>query len=264
MQPYRKDTNRLVADELERRWNQALVRLHAIEERLRAHHSNAAQSSPPTVDEFQDLAADLEAIWNGSDTDVRLKKRLVRALMEEVIADVDAVAGEVVLIIHWRGGVHTKLRLPRRRRGQCTHTSKDIVGAVRQLARICSDKQIAGVLNRNGVRTGRGNRWTQMRVTSLRSTQQIACYCSEQRLSQGWLNLTEAAQLLGVSPRTLRLAAEKGVIAGEHPLVDGPWIFNRQALETAAARQVAKRARSHSRTPAIPDPNQQTFDFFNT
>jgi len=26
-------------------------------------------------------------------------------------------AGEVILVIHWKGGVHTDLRLPRRRRG---------------------------------------------------------------------------------------------------------------------------------------------------
>src|SRR5262249_39698472 len=137
------------------------------------------------------------------------------------------------------------------------------VEAVRQLARVCNDTQIAGVLNRNGLRTGRGNRWTQMRVTSLRSTHKITCYCPERRCSEGWLNLTEAAQWLGVSPRTLRRAAEQGEIIGEHPLGDGPWIFNRQALESDVARQVAERARSHNRTPAIPDPNQQTFDFFN-
>ena len=256
--------NRLVADELERRWNHALLRLRAVEERIEQHRGNDEQSQPATLDEFQDLAADLEAIWNGADTDVRLKKRLVRALIEEVIADVDAEAGEVILIIHWRGGVHTELRLPRRHRGQCTHTSKDIVEAVRQLARVCSDKQIAGVLNRNGLQTGRGNRWTQMRVTSLRSKHQIACYCPERRRAEGWLNLTEAAQILGVSPRTLRLAAEQGKIVGTHPLDDGPWIFNRQALESDAARQVVERAHNHNRTPAIPDPNQKTFDFFNT
>jgi DNA invertase Pin-like site-specific DNA recombinase len=252
---------RLVADELEQRWNQALVRLRAVEERIEEHDGRSAQTRPATIDEFHDLAADLEAVWNGSATDVRLKKRLVRALVEEVIADVDAPAGEVILVIHWRGGVHTELRLPRRRRGQCRPTSKDTVEAVRQLARVCNDKQIAGVLNRNGLRTGRGNRWTQMRVTSLRSKHQIACYCRQRRDSEGWLNLTEAAQFLGVSPRTVRLAAERREIIGEHPLDDGPWIFNRQALQSAPAQKVVQRAQNHKRPPAIPDPDQKTFNF---
>jgi hypothetical protein len=41
----------------------------------------------------------------------------VRTLIKEVVADVDGEAGEIVLVIHWMGGVHTELRLARRRRG---------------------------------------------------------------------------------------------------------------------------------------------------
>ena len=59
--------------------------------------------------------------------DVRLKKRLVRTLIHEVVVDVDAEAGEVILVIHWKGGVHTELRVPRRRRGQNSSAhAKDI------------------------------------------------------------------------------------------------------------------------------------------
>jgi DNA invertase Pin-like site-specific DNA recombinase len=256
--------NRLVADELERRWNQALLRVQQLQERIAAEHDADEHDLPATMDEFQDLAAELDAIWNGAGTDARLKKRIVRTLIEEVIADVDADAGEILLVIHWRGGVHTELRLPRRRRGQCSQAPKEIVEAVRQLARICSDKLIAAVLNRNGVRTGRGNRWTQMRVTSFRTKRGIPCYCAQRRQSEGWMNLTEAAAFLGVSTRTLRLAAERGEIVSEHPVGDGPWIFNREALQTEAARQVVERSRNRKGTPAVPNPEQKTFDFFNT
>ena len=41
------------------------------------------------------------------------------------------------------------------------------------------------------------------------------------------MNLTEAAQRLGISARTLRLAAERGEIDASHPLPDGPWVFQR-------------------------------------
>jgi hypothetical protein len=62
------------------------------------------------------------------------------------------------------GRVHTELRLPRRRRGQRNSTSPDIVAAVRQLVRIAHDDLIAGILNRNKLTTGHGNRWTRERV----------------------------------------------------------------------------------------------------
>jgi len=156
-----------------------------------------------------------------------------------MVVDVDADAGEVILALHWKGGVHTELRLPRRRRGQnSSHTSQETVEAVRVLARICSDDLIAGALNRNGLQTGRGNRWTSERVTALRSHHRMPCYSVERRKTEGWMNLTEAATSLGVSGRTLRLAVERGEIKAEHPLADGPWVINQRALETERCRQV--------------------------
>jgi DNA invertase Pin-like site-specific DNA recombinase len=253
--------NRLVADELERRWNQALERVRALELRIEEHEGRQPPSAPASPEEFERLAEDLETVWNAPSTDARLKKRIVRTLIHEVVADVDSEAGEIILVVHWKGGVHTELRLPRRRRGQCNHTSKEIVEAVRILAVICDDELIAGVLNRNGLVTGRGNRWTRQRVTSLRSHHQIACYCPQKRQAEGWMNLTEAANFLGISTRTLRLAVANRAIQGEHPLADGPWVFRRQSLETAAASDLVQRARNRRRAPAVPTPGQTTFGF---
>jgi hypothetical protein len=221
-------------------------------------------SAMPTCDEFADLARELEDVWRSPESDARLKKRIVRTLIEEVIADVDATAGEIILQIYWKGGVHTELRLPRRRRGQMNHTSKDVVAAVRGLARICSDDVIAGVLNRNELRTGRGNRWTRERVVSLRAWNEIPCFSQDRCAQEGWLKLNEAAAALRVSPRTVRLAVERGAIVGEHPLPDGPWIINRQALESQAAIDLVERARRGTRTPAKPAPHQKTLGFSET
>src|SRR5262249_52283169 len=149
-------------------------RVQEIEVRIAAHEHGTAQHSRPSRQEFEDLAANLEAVWHNCRTDVRLKKRIVRTLIEEVVVDVDGAAGEIILIIHWKGGVHTELRLPRRRRGQNNaQAPQALIEAVIALARICSDDLIAGILNRNGMLTGRGNRWTRERVTALRSHHRI-------------------------------------------------------------------------------------------
>jgi hypothetical protein len=216
-------------------------------------------------EEFAELAADLEAVWQHPAADARLKKRIVRTLIREVVVDVDAAAGEVILIIHWKGGVHTELRLPRRRRGQNSQqTSPEIVAAVRVLAQICSDTVIAGVLSRHGLRTGRGNRWTQERVTALRSHHKIPCYDPDRRSSEGWMNLTEAAAVLNVSARTLRLAVERGELAAQHPLPDGPWVFRRDALMTPTAAKLVERVRRSRRGAAVPPTQQDTFSFSGT
>lgn len=117
--------NRLVTDELERRWNQALARVHEIEQRVAERDEKPAEP-PPALADFTALAERLEALWEHPETDPRLKKRIVRSLIDEIVVDLDAATSEVVLVIHWTGGVYTQLRVPRRRRGQnSTHTAPE-------------------------------------------------------------------------------------------------------------------------------------------
>ena len=224
--------NRLVADELERRWNQALERVGEIEDRLQQERQRQQVQTPPPRESLGALAGDLDRVWNDPEADIRLKKRIIRTLVEEIVVDIDLKVHEVDVIIHWKGGLHSAARVARRRRGQnSAHTAPDAVEAVRSLARVCSDEMIAAYLNRNGLLTGRGNRFAKERVASLRSHRKILRHTPERQEAGGWMNLTQAAEYLGVGPRTLRLAAERGHVSAEHPLADGPWVFERAVLD---------------------------------
>ena len=191
--------NRLVAGELEARWNKAL----ACRRRSRPGSRRMMRPrprSPPTRIARQ-LAADLKTVWSAPTTDARLKKRIVRTLIQEVVADIDDAAAEIVLLVHWTGGVHSEMRLPRRRRGQRNSTSADVIAAVRQLVLIANDDLIAGILNRNGLVTGNGNRWTRERVTSMRSHHRIPVFKPAADGIEPWLNLSKAARLLKLRRR---------------------------------------------------------------
>lgn len=249
--------NRLVAAELERRWNQMLTRVSEVETRIAAHDGRQPPRSETTATSFVTLTEDLKSVWGAPTADARLKKRIVRTLIEEVVADIDAEAGEITLLIHWSGGVHSELRLPRRRRGQRNATSQDIVAAVQLLVRIASDDLIAGILNRNRLTTGHGNRWSRERVTALRSHHKIPVHRPPHDGNSEWLNLTKAAAYLQVSAKTLRLAAERGDICGVHPLPDGPWLFDRRVLDAPETKSVIERARQHAKDPAGPACKQQ-------
>jgi hypothetical protein len=72
-----------------------------------------------------------------------------------------------------------------------------------------------------------------------------------------WLNLSKAAKLLGIAPKTLRRTAEAGEIEALHPLPDGPWIFARAALTTSAARSLTERARQNPKHSTGSHPDQQ-------
>jgi DNA invertase Pin-like site-specific DNA recombinase len=255
--------NRLVASELETRWNKALARVAEVEDKVATHDAaNIAPHSDPAS--LATLAADLKTVWAAPSTDARLKKRIVRTVIHEVIADIDPEAAEIVLLVHWIGGVHSEIRLPRRRRGQRNSTSADVIAAVRQLVLIANDDLIAGILNRNGLVTGYGNRWTRERVTSLRSHHHIPVYKPADDGIEPWLNLSKAARLLRVAPKTLRLAAEAGEIEAVHPLPDGPWIFGRAVLAASPARAITERAQKNPKYPAGSHPDQQNLFSSNT
>ncbi|MHC4393739.1 MAG: recombinase family protein [Planctomycetota bacterium] len=240
--------NRLVADELESRWNAALVRVQELEGRLAEQHAESQSLQLPSPELFQGLAANLGQVWNDVETDVRLKKRILRTLIEEIIVDANREIGQVCVMIHWKGGVHTELRVPCRRRGQNRlHTPPETVEAVRILSRTCSDEVIAGVLNRNGLRTGRGNRWTRERVTSLRLKRRIRTHSVGRQKQEGWMTLTQAAAHLDLAASSLRHAVERGDVEALHPLPDGPWVLKRDHLDDLNVREALSRIRRRRR-----------------
>ena len=99
---------------------------------------------------------------------------------------------------------------------------------------------------------GNGNRWTRERVTSLRNYHGIPVYRSDTCEAEGWMNLTQAAALLGISPKTLRVAAEQGEIEATHPLAEGPWLFKRAILEREETKCLVERVRRHRSHPTGP------------
>ena len=66
------------------------------------------------------------------------------------------------------------------------------------------------------MRTGHGNRWTRERVTGVRSSYHIPVYRESADGTEPWLNLSQAAAISGVAPRTLRLVVSAR-LRGEAP-----------------------------------------------
>ena len=115
--------NRLVASELEARWNASLRRVQDLENKL--EQTKRGSAAVPAIDkgDLLRLANELPAIWELPTTDLPLKQRITRILIHEIVANVDEQAQEVVLVIHWAGGRHSELRVPKLKtghHGRCT------------------------------------------------------------------------------------------------------------------------------------------------
>ncbi len=170
--------NRLVAGELERRWNEALLATARIEGDIAAM---IARRPPPLGEperrQLLALGADLERAWSHPAATAATRKRILRAALSEVIVRRDGAIIHAVL--HWQGGDHTELQVKQRLNAAGRHNPRipdDTIALMRELARLMPDRQIARLLNRIGVATGYGNAWTQERVRSFRNHHEIAGY----------------------------------------------------------------------------------------
>jgi len=190
--------NRLVAAELEARWNAALAQAAEAEARL-----HAESGSVPPLDEEQRrrlmaLGADLQAVWMDSTTPVELKKRILRTVINEIVVEVNHTTSQVDMRIHWAGGVHTLLHVRKNKRGHNRNaTDENTVELVRDLARGWPDRYIASILNRLGYQTGPGNGWSESRVRSFRQHHRIPVFAVGSECP--WLTMREAAKELKVS-----------------------------------------------------------------
>jgi DNA invertase Pin-like site-specific DNA recombinase len=234
--------NRLVAGELETRWNAALRHVADLEEAFRTADGVVNAKPLPDQASLMRLAADLESLWHAPGTDLRLKQRIVRTLVEEIVVDVDQPANQVVMLIHWSGGRHTELRITKPKTGEHGHkTTTEAVEVVKQMAGQYPDDVIAGTLNRLGFSTGYGNTWKKHLVCSLRSKLDLPAYDPSSKQAHGALTAEQAAERLGVSMRTVRELLRTNVLMGTQVVKFAPWQIPIEALNTAAVVERIQR-----------------------
>lgn len=241
--------NRLVAVELESRWNAALSKVRELESRLSQAQQESEEATIVNRDDLLSLAEDLTAVWESPSSDASIKQRIIRILIEEIVADVDESAQEVVLVIHWVGGRHSELRVPKSKTGRHSRcTKREAVDIVRQMATSYTDEEIALTLNRLRLKTGAGNTWSEPRVRSLRSHLKLPAYRAEQ--SDGRLNMLQAAQRLGVSATVVRRLIAGKILQATQILPGAPWEIDSKAVASAEVIRGAMTLKNrYSREP---------------
>jgi DNA invertase Pin-like site-specific DNA recombinase len=97
--------NRLVARELERRWEDALKQKQRLDDEYdRFVRSAPAELSDSTLSSIRALAADLPAVWSAATTTPADRQRIARLLLERVVVTVDKASERVDVTLHWVGG----------------------------------------------------------------------------------------------------------------------------------------------------------------
>jgi hypothetical protein len=158
--------HRLVASELERRWNEKLERVNYLEQ----SHAQAEQEAqwnltPEERLAIKDLSQNLPLLWRAATTTNQERKRLLRMAIESVQLDGVGKVEEIDLQIRWRSGTLTNFTVKRTAPGEGSlKTPPEAVAMIHEMADRYTHGDIADRLNDAGYRTAFGRLFTHQHV----------------------------------------------------------------------------------------------------
>jgi hypothetical protein len=247
--------NRLVASELEKRWNAALERVTEMEQQLQTVRSEAINVTAGQKEELLRLGQRLEQAWDHAAASPELKKRILRTVLHEIVVNHTDDGGAHTLVLHWQGGVHTEQRVQRNRPGHHHRvTDVNVIELIRELSKVCIDSTIAATLNRLGYRTGTGKTWRAHSVSSLRYTHRLPNYTK----GNDWLTVELAAAALQVSETVIRRLIKQRVLPAQQVVELAPWIIARQDLDLPCVQAEIQAVRQGRQLPKT-SPDQGEF-----
>lgn len=229
-------TKRLVARELEARWNAALERVAELEARIRRLQAGA--SARPALDRaaLMALAHDLPAAWNAPSATARTKQRIVRILVQEVVIDLDDAANEAVVTVHWHGGRHTEIHVARVSRGRYPDDQHpSAVEVIRKLGTQWPDRELAATMNRMRCKSVDGESWTTVRVRELRERLGIAAFDPATPRVET-ISVDETAHRLKICVGSVLRLIRECVLPATQLMPSAPWQVPVAALESEAVK----------------------------
>lgn len=247
--------HRLVVDVLEQRWNAKLEAQQELEDELATVNDGAAKLDPADQQAIRALGEDFASVWNDPACPMTLKKRIARTLIHEIMVDVDEAAQELRFIIHWHGGCHSAITMPKPQSGAVAHkTALEDLELITRMASRYGDDEIARVLSKLGRRTGKGNRWTQSRVASVRRKHRIAGP-SETTRDRDILTLGQATAYCGVSDTTLMRLIKANVLPAVQIAPYAPLEIQRADLDSEPVSGILKQLKATGKLVLEGDPS---------
>jgi DNA invertase Pin-like site-specific DNA recombinase len=257
--------NRLVARELERRWEQALREQRHLEE----EYDRYLNEQPPGLSEgdrelVQSLASDLPALWEAPSTTSADRQVIIRHLVERIVVEVQGESERVDVAIHWAGGFVSRheIRRPVGRYEQL-HDFGALLKWADELYRAGqSPERIAERLNAEGFRPPKyGKVFNRTIVYQLLSRRHLIGprpHARDEgqlrRADEWWLG--DLARKLAMSSHTLYSWLRRGWAHGRQlSAVDSRWLVWADAEELDRLRRLraCPRNRDSSGVPYPPD-----------
>jgi DNA invertase Pin-like site-specific DNA recombinase len=226
--------NRLVAGELERRWETALRALRDAEERVERARQDRDKVVPLHVPRelraaFTSLGESLPSLWQQPTLRRAQRKALLRCLIDKVVVRRLEQRDHVQTRIVWRGGAVTDIDVT-----VPVGALRDVAGFAQMEAQILeleaagtSDEEIARLLTERGSRSPKHDTLLPSTVKSIRLAHQRfhRYHGPRPRAVAGFLTVPQVAQALGVTPHWLYNLMRRGVIQIERDATTHLYLF---------------------------------------
>lgn len=237
--------NRLVAQQLERNWNDRLSELN----RLETDSSRAPSNQQKTLDagarkQLLELSQELPNIWRAETTTQVERKQLLGFLIEKV--KITRLGEDAIIDICWRTGAVTCMKVPL----LLKRTQKSIIDLIRKLAVDHTDQEIVERLNGEGLKSARGRVFTTDIVERLRYAYIIpigasghARFCSRAQRGDGRYRAQAAALLLETSISSVIQMCQEGLLDGVQEKWHTPWWIHLPPEQIPALKEAVIKRR---------------------
>ncbi len=242
--------NRLVARNLEARWEQRLLAMSEAERALA--EAQAAAPALPSRTELEALTADMSTLWHAPTTAPRDRKRLLRTLIADVTLLPEPDFAKARIGIRWHTGATDELVVARRIRvNEWRRTDPAAVDLARRLAHL-PNRDLAERLNAAGYTTGAGRPFDRMAVANLRQYHRVP---PAGLLRDGEVTVADVARRLGISHGAVIHWIARGWLPARRGL-NNQWCVPFSAdVEAACRERVTRSAHIHE-----PDSTDQRAD----
>lgn len=236
--------NRLVARQLERRFERALRELQEIGSEARRQLERLEEPlSAAERKRLEEYAEDLQLLWNAPTTRAQDRKRIARCLIESVVVRKPVEGSKLTAEVHWKGGQVTTVEVARGKTGVHRYACPaEVVDLVRTLAGEFSDGQIARILRRKRLKTPKGRSFMAYHVANIRNRHGIAKGPRVPLKGDDIHTAEKAADLLGVCRSTVIRWIEAGLLRGSQLTSGAPWriVVSQQDIEKLKPTEVGE------------------------
>jgi DNA invertase Pin-like site-specific DNA recombinase len=205
--------NRLVADQLEADWNEKL----RLMQQAHQHCEDQREKDRVKLDDdarrrILALAKDFPRVWNAPATTAKQRKRMIRLLVEDVT--LTRMKTHARVQVRLRGGQTRTFEVAHPlSAGLMRKTPTATIGEIDLLFETYTDGQAAEELNRRGVKSSMGQRFTPTIVAKLRRAHGLSSRYERLR-RKGLLTKAEIAKELDVHWSTIGVWHQHGLLKG--------------------------------------------------